>query len=188
MSRSLRSIGILLVGLSIIAFAGCKSGSSVPGKRVKEPFTGAKYESNSKWFRGIGRGTSVKQNIARSKSDHDAKNQLAGQVSTNMRAVVDQYLGSTENAENADIADKFQSLVREVMSTELADLRKIGEETYFDDTKETYAVYTAYEIKKNAMFRYMKKQARTDKKVDKLTRDKMEEILDEEIRKSESDD
>lgn len=172
---------------AIVAFTGCKSGSGVAGTKLKEPFTGSKYESNNKWFRGIGRGTSIKQNIARSKSDLDAKNQLAGQVNTNMRAVVDQYLGSTENAQAADIADKFQSLVREVMSTELADLRKIGEETYFDEEKGTYSVYTAYEIKKAAMFKFMKKQARTDKKVDKLTRDKMEEILDNEIKKAESE-
>jgi hypothetical protein len=41
---------------------------------------------------------SVKQNIARGKADLDAKNQLAAQVGTNIRAVADQYLGQTENA------------------------------------------------------------------------------------------
>jgi hypothetical protein len=63
------------------------------------------------------------------------------------------------------VADKFQSLVREVMNTELADMRKIGEETYFNETTKEYTVYVAYEIKKNAMFRFMKKQARTDAKI-----------------------
>lgn len=187
MKNTVRTIGIILSVVALVGMVGCKSGSNAMGKKLKEPFSGSKYESNNKWFRGIGHGTSVKQNIARSKSDHDAKNQLAGQVSTNMRAVVDQYLGSTENAENAEIADKFQSLVREVMSTELADLRKIGEETYFDEEKKTYSIYTAYEIKKNAMFKFMKKQARTDKKIDKLTREKMERILDAEIQKSEEE-
>jgi hypothetical protein len=65
------------------------------------------------------------------------------------------------------VADKFQSLVREVMNTELADLRKIGEETYFNETTKDYTVYVAYEIKKNAMFRFMKKQARTEAKIER---------------------
>jgi hypothetical protein len=40
---------------------------------VKMPFTGSKYESNNRFFRGTGSGVSVKQNIARSKADLDAK-------------------------------------------------------------------------------------------------------------------
>jgi hypothetical protein len=107
-------------------------------------------------------------------------------VGTNMRAVTDQYLGQTENARAADVADKFQSLVREVMNTELADLRKIGEETYFNETTKEYTVYVAYEIKKNAMFRFMKKQARTDAKVSEQELKLMDEILDMEIKKAEA--
>jgi hypothetical protein len=103
-----------------------------------------------------------------------------------MRAVTDQYLGQTENARAADVADKFQSLVREVMNTELADLRKIGEETYFNETTKEYTVYVAYEIKKNAMFRFMKKQARTDAKVSEQELKLMDEILDMEIKKAEA--
>ncbi|MBP8824774.1 MAG: hypothetical protein KBH07_14115, partial [Flavobacteriales bacterium] len=136
------------------------------------------------FFRGTGTGVSVKQNIARSKADLDAKNQLAAQAGTNIRAVADQYLGQTDNAEAAEVADKFQSLVREVMNTELADLRKIGEETrYLESTKE-FTQYVAYEIKKNAMFRYMKKQAKTDERISEAARKRIDEILDEEIRKA----
>jgi hypothetical protein len=56
------------------------------------------------------------------------------------------------------------------MNTEMADLRKIGEETYFNETTKDYTVYVAYEIKKNAMFRFMKKQARTDAKIERTGR------------------
>ena len=148
------------------------------------PFTGSKYESTNRFFRGTGTGVSVKQNIARSKADLDAKNQLAAQAGTNIRAVTDQYLGQTGNAEAAEVGDKFQSLVREVMSTELADLRKIGEETRYNETSKEFTQYVAYEIKKNAMFRYMKDRAKADGKIDEITRVKIEEILDEEIRKA----
>ena len=176
-----------LVGLLAFSLPSCKS-SSPAGDKVKMPFTGSKYESNNRFFRGTGNGVSVKQNIARGKADLDAKNQLAAQVRTNIRAVTDQYLAQTENADAADVADKFQSLVREVMNTEVADMRKIGEETRYNETTKEYTQYVAYEIKKNAMFRFMKKQAKTDDKINDVTRKKIEDILDEEIRKADLDD
>lgn len=176
-----------LIAMLVFAMPACKS-KSPAGEKVKMPFTGNKYESNNRWFRGTGMGVSVKQNIARSKADLDAKNQVAAQVGTSIRAVTDQYLAQTDNAEAADVADKFQSLVREVMNTELADLRKIGEQTRYNETTKEYTQYVAYEIKKNAMFRFMKKQAKTDTKVSEATRKKIEEILDEEIRKADLED
>lgn len=171
----------------VLGFAACKS-TNPAGTRVKEPFSGSKYESDNRWFRGKGTGVSVKQNIAGSKADLDAKNQLAGQVNTTIKTVSDQYLAQTENANAADVADKFQTLVREVMNTQIADLRKVGEETYFNETTKEYTVYVVYEIKKNAMFRFMKKQARAENKVDELTLKTMDEILDKEIEKADAAD
>jgi hypothetical protein len=159
--------------------------SSQLGKRVREPFQGSAYESNNRFFRSTGKGESSQDNIARGKADIEAKAMLGAQVNTTMKQVADQYLGQTENAEAADVADKFQSLVREVMSTDLADLRKVGEKKYFDDKNNKYTVFIAYEIKKNAMFRYMKKQAKTDQKVNERQRELIEKIIDEELEKAE---
>ncbi|MFN8351490.1 MAG: hypothetical protein U0U25_08520 [Flavobacteriales bacterium] len=187
----LRNASILAIaGLALLSVPACKSGkkTTAAGTKVEMPFTGNKYESNNRFFRGTGTGVSVKQNIARSKSDLEAKQQLAAQVGTNVRAVTDQYLGQTENAQAADVADKFQSLVREVMDTQIGDLRKIGEEVRQNQTTQEYTVYTAYEIKKNAMFRFLKKQAQTNQKLDDAARKRIEEILDEEIKKADLED
>ena len=178
---------VTAVGLAMTLLS-CKTGTSSPqGTKVNAPFSGNKYESNGTWFRGVGQGVSVKQNIARGKADIDAKNQVASQVGTSMRAVTDQYLGQTENANAADVADKFQSLIREVMNTELADLRKVGEETYLKEETQEYTVYVAYEIRTAAMFRFMKKQARTDRRVSEQELKVMDEILDQEIKRAEAE-
>ncbi len=179
-------IALLMVLLTALALPACKSSSGPAGTKVKQPFTGNKYMSNNAWFRGTGMGASSKQNIARGKADSEARSQMASQVGTNMRAVTDQYLGQTENERARDVADKFQSLVREVLNTELADMRKIGEETYFNDATKEYTVYVAYEIRKNAMLRFMKKQARADAKIDELTMKAIDEILDKEIEKADA--
>lgn len=182
--RSPWSFALLLAAAIAVVLPACSSKTGPAGTRVKQPFTGSKYESNNAWFRSTGMGVSSKQNIARGKADSEARSQIASQVSTNMRAVTDQYLGQTENEQARDVADKFQSLVREVTNTNLADMRKIGEEVFFNETSQDFTVYVAYEIKKNAMFRFMKKQAKADERMNEATRKAVEEILDEEIRKA----
>lgn len=162
--------------------------SSPFGSKVKEPFRGAAYESNNRFFRASGKGVSSADNIARGKADIEAKTQLAGQVNTTMKQVADQYLGQTENERAADVADKFQSLARQVMNTDMADLRKIGEEKYFNKKENKYTVFIAYEIKKNAMFRFMKKQAKTDQKIDERQQEIIQKILDEELKKAENEE
>jgi hypothetical protein len=44
-----------------------------------------------------------------------------------------------------------------------------------------------YEVKKSAMFRFMKKQAKLDEKMNDATRKAVEEILDEEIKRLEAE-
>src|SRR5688572_6338190 len=105
-----------------------------------------------------------------------------------MKQVADQYLGQTSNEAGADVADKFQSLVRQVMNTDMADLRKIGEQKYFNQKENKYTVFMAYEIKKNAMFRFMKKQAKVDEKISERQREVIEKILDEQIAKAEAEE
>ncbi len=176
---------LYLIALLTAVFS-CASGPL--GQRVKEPFRGKAYESNNRWFRGTGKGESSQDNIALGKADIAAKAQLAGQVNTTMKQVADQYLGQTENERAADVADKFQSLVRQVMNTEIADLRRMGQEKYFNKKTNTYTVFIAYEIKKNAMFRFMKEQARVDKTIDERQMDIIEKILDEQIKKADEAD
>ena len=176
----------LYLAVAMMVLGACSQGTL--GKKVREPFQGNAYESNNRFFRATGKGESSQDNIARGKADIEAKAELAGQVNTTMKQVADQYLGQTENAEAADVADKFQSLVRQVMNTEIADLRKIGEQKYFNEKENKYTVFMAYEIKKNAMLRFMKKQARVDKTVNERQRALIEKIIDEEIQKADAAD
>ena len=177
---------LALLALALTMLMGCASGPL--GKKVKEPFQGSAYESNNRFWRATGKGSSIKDNIASGKADIDAKSQLAGQVNTTMKQVADQYLGQTENADAADVADKFQSLVRQVMNTEIADLRKMDEKKFYNEKTQEYTVFIAYEIKKNAMLRFMKKQAKVDQTVNERQRELIEKIIDEEIEKADAAD
>jgi len=181
--KALKSISLFIVAVTVVACS-----SSILGKKVKEPFRGNAYESNNRFFRATGKGESSQDNIARSKADLEAKAFLAGQVNTTMKQVADQYLGQTENERAADVADKFQSLVRQVMNTDMADLRKVGEKKFYNKKENRYTVFMAYEIKKNAMFRFMKKQAKVDDKISERQRETIDKILDEQIQKTEEEE
>ncbi|MCA4896474.1 MAG: hypothetical protein ING84_15855 [Cytophagales bacterium] len=171
--------------LAALVLSSCAS--SPFGKKVSEPFSGSAYESNNRFFRASGKGESSSDNIARGKADIEAKTYLAGQVNTTMKQVADNYQGQTENERGADVAEKFQSLAREVMNTDLADIRKVGEKKFYDEKEKKYTIFVAYEIKKNAMFRFMKKQARINQKIDERQMAIIDQILDEQIKNSEGE-
>lgn len=177
----------LLIPVAILMLAASCS-SNMLGKKVKEPFQGHAYESNNRFFRGTGKGESSEDNIAKAKADIEAKAQLASQVQTTVKEVTDQYLGQTSNEAAADVADKFQSLIRETMNTDISDIRKIGEEKYYNEKEKKYTVFMAYEIKKNAMFRFMKKQAEADRNISDKQREAVLKILDDEIKAAEEID
>lgn len=175
--------------LSLLAIALLASCASSPfGKKVNEPFTGNAYESNNRFFRATGKGESSSENIARGKADMEAKTILGGQVNTTMKQVADNYMGQTENERGADVAEKFQSLARQVMNTELADLRKVGEKKYYNQKENRYTVFIAYEIKKNAMFRFMKKQASLDTSLNEKQQELIQKILDEQEKAADKED
>jgi hypothetical protein len=176
------------ITLSVVASLILFSCANSPfGKKVNEPFTGSAYESNNRFFRASGKGESSSDNIARGKADMEAKTFLAGQVNTTMKQVADNYLGQTENERGADVAEKFQSLARQVMNTDLADLRKVGEKKFYNDKEKKYTIFIAYEIKKNAMFRFMKKQVKANNQLNERQLELIDKILDEQIKNTEDD-
>lgn len=177
---------ITLPILIALLLAGCAS--SPFGKKVNEPFTGSAYMSTNRFFRSSGKGESSSDNIARGKADMEAKTQLASQVNTTMKQVADNYQGQTENERGADVAEKFQSLARQVMSTDLADIRKIGEKKYYNEKEKKYTVFIAYEIKKNSMFSFMKKQAKLDNTINENQQALIQKILDEQERLADAEE
>jgi hypothetical protein len=174
----------LFLGFALLLLAGCKTNANL-GEKVNEPFTGNKYESNDRYFRGTGKGQSKNESISRNMADIQAKKVLAQQVETNVKVVTDQYLGQTELNNSAEISEKFQSLVREVTNTQIADLRKIGEEKFLMEDG-TYTTYLAYEIHKRDMYRFMLKQIKLNSKLNEAERKTIEEMVEQELKKAEA--
>jgi hypothetical protein len=176
---------ILLLAFSAIFLLTACNSNKFLGSKVKEPFTGEKYESNNRYFRGVGKGESRDQNISESKADLQAKKELAQQMNTTIKAVTDQHVSETEVGQASEITEKFESLIREVTNTKLSDLRKMGQEQY-KNAEGNYTTYVAYEIHKKHMYRYLKQQAKLNQKLNDAERKIIEEIIDEELKKAEA--
>ncbi len=126
-------------------------------------------------------------NIATSKAELEARQRLAQQVNTTIQVVSDNYVQDVGVASASDVMDRFESLVREVTNTTLADLRMLGREKYVDEAG-TYTVFVAYEIKKAAMYRMLKKQNRISSKLSADEKDQIDAYLDQAIRDAEGGD
>ena len=172
-----------VVSLVVLVMTGC---SNPLGKSVKEPFTGSKYESNNRYYRSTGKGSSKMDNVAQSQAELRARQQLAQQVQTYFEVVTDDYQRSTTGEHVDDAMNRFETLAREITSAKLADIRIIDSEKYLADDG-SYTCYVAMEIKKSAMYRYLKKQAKLDSKISKAELQEIENLLDQLIEESESE-
>ena len=170
--------------LLAITFASC---SSINGTRLNTPFSSKKYMSDARYFRAVGMGTSANLNIARSKAQLESKKSLAQQVQTNLQVVSDNYSSELVGNQAAEAVEMFESLAREVTNTTIGDIRTLGEETYQLDNG-SYEVYVAIEVKKKAMFRFLKTKAKSDAKISELVRAQMVMMLDAELDRLDQED
>ncbi len=173
----------LLLPLTFFLVTGC---SNPLGKTVKEPFSGSKYESNNRFYRSTGKGTSKMDQVAQSQAEMRARQQLAQQVQTYFEVVTDDYQRTTTGEHVDDAMNRFETLAREITSTKLADIRIIGNEKYIADDG-SYTVYVAMEVRKSAMYKHMKKMAKANDAITKQELQEIEALLDQLIEESEAE-
>jgi hypothetical protein len=178
----------VLRSLSIVLFLGLLWGCSSPeGTQVKMPFSGKKYMSDARHFRGVGMGQSNNLNIAKSKAELESRKVMAQQVRTTLQVVSDAYSSEINSGQAAETTERFQSLAREVTNTTIGDIRQMGQDIrQLED--QSYRVHVAAEIKKKAMFRFLKNKAKSDSKISELMRADMVRMLDREIERLEAEE
>ena len=124
-------VSLFGLAISILLLAGCAENPL--GKSVKEPFSGSKYESNQRFYRGVGKGSSKMDGIAQSQAEMKARQSIAQQVQTHFEVVTDDYQRSVTGEHVADAMARFETLAREITRTQLTDLRNLGSEKYITD-------------------------------------------------------
>ena len=173
----MKLFSISLLAILVVFSYGC---SSNLGSTVNEPFSGRSYMSNARYFKATGKGVSHNENVSSSKADMEAHKALAQQVSTSIQVVADNFMQDVQGEHVNEAVEVFKSLTREITNTTIVDLRQTGSKKYIQDDGK-YAVYVAYEIKKAAMFRFLKKMAKAETQIAPLVRTQVIRMCDDEI-------
>jgi hypothetical protein len=183
LARAGAAFPTLLLGV-IVLLSSCSNNA---GTQVKMPFSGKKYMSDARHFRGVGMGQSANLNIAKSKAELESRKSIAQQVRTNLKVVSDAYSSELVGNQASETVEKFESLAREVTNNTIGDIRQLGQDIrQLED--QSYRVHVAVEIKKKAMFRFLKDKARNDAKISELARAQMITMLDKEIARLEAEE
>ncbi len=172
---------ISTVFLALVIISGC-SFKMAGMKEVKEPFSGSKYESNGRWFRGTGSGESMNLETSKDKAMLSAKQRLASGVQTQIKTVSEEYKGERQ-ADNAigDFNDRFQSLTREVMSQILIEVQTIDSKT-FQKSDRTYVSYVALEARKKTLYKKLKEIAAQKTSLSDKDKKYIQEMMDKAIK------
>jgi len=177
----MKLFSISILAILVVFTTSCFSNL---GSTVNEPFSGKSYMSNARYFKATGKGVSHNENVSKSKAEMEAHKTLAQQVSTSIQVVADNYMQDIQGAHVNESVEVFKSLTREITNTTIVDLRQTGSKKYIQDDGK-YAVYVAYEIKKAAMFRFLKKMAKTETQIAPMVRTQIINMCDDEIKRLE---
>jgi len=155
----------------------------MPGiKEVKEPFSGSKYESNSKWFRATGSGESINLETSKERAVLIAKQRLASGIQSQIKTVSEDYKGERQSDNTiGDFNDRFQSLTREVLNQVIVEVQTIDEKT-FQKSDHTYITYVALEARKKTIYKKLKEISLAQKSLSEKDKKQVQEMIDKAVK------
>ena len=142
----------LLVCSLLFACGGSRANrslSAVPASpqeiEIVVPCSGSEFFTDSLVFRANAVGESLDMSVAKRKAMSNARAQLAASIQTTVRAVSTAYVNAGEVNNKEQLAERFESVVREVVSQELKGIRLICER-YFRTEEGKFKTYVAIEL------------------------------------------
>lgn len=139
-----------LMGLSVVGMISCSSAKIAQVVKpdeveVKVLCSGSDFFSTDGFIRANNVGESINQTISKKKSRSNTLQELASKIETTIKAVVDNYQKSVNNAMSEDIEQRYEELAREVINQKINGYRTICEKVT-KTTRGTYKTYLAFEM------------------------------------------
>lgn len=156
---------LLAAAALMMSFAVSSCGQKqVPANSGSEeiilPF--ADFVSDTDFFRSVGSGVSIDMATAKKIATLNARTELAGSVSSVIKAVTEQYTNQMQIEEKQEFAAKFEETTRNVVNQELAGVI-IKDQKAFKGKDGKFTYYVAVE---------MPKQQIVDEVANAITKDK----------------
>jgi len=140
---SVAFIALLAVGTS------CKSKKKAiepPKGEVEMVLPCSEYKPDSKHFRAYSFGESTDANVAKKKALSNARAELAGQISTVMKVVGDNYIKSSEFNNQEELLERFEENARTVINERLDKVAPICDKLTQVTATGKFKYYVALEI------------------------------------------
>lgn len=152
-----RTVTVLFSALMLSgAMTSCKSKKKAAEAEAKTPpsgetevkvmCSGSEYFTNNEFFRANAVGESMDQMTSKSKAITAAKGQLASDINSNIKRVIDQYVNSRELNNREEVSERFEGLTREVVDQKLSGVRTICEKQVTVNANGNFKTYMAIEL------------------------------------------
>lgn len=180
---------IFIIAMSALVFQGCKSKkevTTIPDETLVEQHChGPEFMSNNDYFRASAVGESRDQAVSKKKALSNAKANLAGYISTQVKAVIDNYLKDVELNNTSELEERYEGLSREVVNQELTGIRVMCDKLT-KTTSGNYKSYVAIELAGDEIMSAMNQRISKDAKL-KIDYDyeKFKQTFEDEMNKME---
>jgi hypothetical protein len=150
-----RTLTVLMTALMLSgAMTACKSkkkaaAAAAPPSgetEIKVLCSGPEYFTDNKVFRANALGESMDQATAKKKALANARAQMASDINTQIKGVIDNYVNSREMNNREEVAERFEGLTREVVDQKLSGVRTICEKQVTVNATGNYKTYIAIEL------------------------------------------
>ena len=165
------SVRIAVVSAAMITgviFTGCKGSKPVPVQKgsteVSVPLSGKEYRSDKEYFRATQSGKSPDLATAKKIALQNARTELASNVESTMKAVIDNYTNQRTVGDKQEFENKFEEYSRTVINQTLNDVR-IMDEKVFKENDGKYNYYVAIEMSKEPIVRNVSDRISKDAKL-----------------------
>lgn len=146
----------ILLGIGFMfAVTSCKkkkeaTGVSSDEKEVILPCI--EFKSDDDHFRAHGFGESMDANVAKQKAVSNARTAMAGQLSSTIKVVGDNYIKSSEYNNTEELLERFEQNARTVINQELRGVKTVCERMTRVGDRNQFRYYLALELSGSDMF------------------------------------
>ncbi|MEL7001847.1 MAG: hypothetical protein AAFN93_03830 [Bacteroidota bacterium] len=163
---SITKITVFVASLIISEACKTKPAQKTPVNEVEVivPCSGSDYFSTGEVFRANSIGESSDQVVSKKKALNNARADMASQVQTTVRAVIDNYVNAREFNNREEIEERFESLNREIINQELQGTKVICEKQT-RTTEGTYKSYIALELDPEKMISSYNSRINSDERL-----------------------
>ena len=171
--------------------SSCKGSKKLPSVQagsteVSLPLSGKEYKSDEENFRAVQSGKSIDLATAKKIALQNARTELAGNVESTMKAVIDNYTNQRTVGDKQEFESKFEEQSRLVINQTLNDVKIIGEKT-FKETDGKFTFWVAIEMSKEPIVRNVSDRISKDAKMQlDFDQHRFRQIFDDEMKKFEN--